>query len=109
MSEIRDALARHLLTGRHRALLVFKESRYTLDSSNPVVNLSAQTLGALRISYDGQHFGLSNVSGYVSVNNMRVADGDTIAGSCVIILGRPDKGIQRVLITFDVAHPEVTL
>jgi eukaryotic-like serine/threonine-protein kinase len=66
MSEIRDALARHLLTDRHRALLVFKESRYILDSSNPVVNLSAETLGAVRISYHGQRFSLSNVSGYVS-------------------------------------------
>ena len=109
MSEIRDAFARHLLIDRHRALLVFQGTPYTLDSTNRTVNFSAQGLGGLRIRYDGKRFVLSNVSGYVSVNNMKVADGQTIIGSCVIILGGPDKGMGRVFITLDVAHPEVTL
>jgi serine/threonine-protein kinase len=109
MAEIRDALARQLLTDRHRALLVSGGESYILDSSNRVVNLSAQGLGALRISYDGQRFVVSNVSGHVSVNNMMVVDDNTIAGSCVIILDHFERGMRRVFITFDVAHPEVTL
>ena len=109
MAKIRDALAKHLLKDRHRALLVSEGQRYVLDSSNRVVRLGAQGLGGLRIRYDGQRFITNEISGYVSVNNMRITDDHEIVGSCVIILGSPDKGMRRVSITFDVAHPEVTL
>jgi serine/threonine-protein kinase len=109
MSEIRDTLASHLLKDQHRALLVFQGKPYHLDASNRVVDLSAPTLGTLRITYDGHRFVVSNVSGDVSINNMTISNGHVISGSCVIILGAPAKGAGRIFITLDVAHPEVTL
>jgi len=108
MSHVRDVIAKYLLTDRHRAQLVVKNGLHTLSSANRIVNIAAgQDRGSCRIAYDGNSFVLSKVAGYVSMNNVIVADGMMLVNSCVLCFGSPDLGGQRLFIPIDVSHPEV--
>jgi serine/threonine-protein kinase len=110
MSEVRDTLARHILNGRHQAILVYNNRPSRLDNDNRVVVLNFAGVGKADVVYDGLKFFLENVEGEVVVNNIDVGDGYVIPGSCVVALGRyPRKAIERRFITFDVSHPEIVL
>lgn len=108
MSHVRDVIAKYLLTDTHRAQLVVNNTLHTLSSASRVVNITAgQSRGSCRITYDGNSFVLSNVGGYVSMNNMPVKDGMMLVDSCVLCFGSPDLGSGRLSIPIDVSHPEV--
>ena len=109
MGEIARLLGLHLLRDRHRALLVSRGRTYVLDHANRIVQLSVKDQGALTITYDGVRFVVSDVSGAVAINNLPTSNGDLLPGSCVIVLGTPDLGVRRTMITVDVSHPEVAL
>lgn len=97
----------HLARDQHRALLLSRGKPYFLDKNNRVVTISVAGQGSLKITYDGLRFVLSDVTGSVAVNNMALKDGDSLPGSCVIVLGSPAQGTGRTMITVDVSHPEV--
>lgn len=109
MSTVRDLLAKHILYGRHRALVVFKGQPSYLNSEADSVNLSLLPLGQVKIGYDGLDFKVVELTPDVFINNKRVALGDLLPGSCVVTLGGPEHGHRRRHITFDLSHPEFVL
>lgn len=109
MSIVRDLLAKHILYGRHRALVVFKGQPSYLNSDSDSVNLSLLPLGQVRIGYDGLDFKVVELTPHVFINNKRVAVGDVLPGSCVVTLGAPEHKNRRRHITFDISHPEFVL
>jgi serine/threonine-protein kinase len=107
MSEVARLVGRHLLRDQHRALLVSRTNIYELHKDQRVVRLSVNGQGSLTIRYDGLRFITSDVSGDVAVNNIAIANGKALPGSCVIVLGSTLLGPRRTMITVDVSHPEV--
>jgi serine/threonine-protein kinase len=59
--------------------------------------------------YDGLRFKVQSVTGAVTINNQNIVVGYVLPGSCVIVIGPPDKLAARKFITVDVSHPEVDL
>jgi serine/threonine protein kinase len=108
MRAVADLLATHLLRGRHRALVILGGATHFISSENRVAVISASG-ASLRIRYDGFRFRVSEISGYVAINNQPISDGYEIRGSCVIVLGSPSVERQRTSVPMDIAHPEVTL
>jgi serine/threonine-protein kinase len=106
MHQVKKLLSRHLLSGQHRALVVFSGNAAYLDATNRSVNLKLEGMGQIEILYDDLDFRIQSVSGDVYVNNRQVAAGDTLPGACVVALGR---GRHRQYITFDLSHPEFVL
>jgi serine/threonine-protein kinase len=109
MEEVTATIGAHLLHNRHRALIIEGARVHKLDASSPVVTLNSGALGSLRLTYDGLEFRASEVTGAVYVNNVQIADGHKLPGSCVITLGAPPLLNSRVNFTVDVSHPEVSL
>jgi serine/threonine-protein kinase len=107
MASVTELIGRFLLHNRHRALLVSGANTHVLDVANPTAQLSVQGYGALKISYDGFQFVVSNVSGDVAINNIPTTNGFALPGSCVIVLG--SQVGRRTFVTVDVSHPEVSL
>ena len=110
MRDVRDTLARHILHGRHQALLVFNGKSSILNRENRVVKLNYPNVGSAQIGYDGLRFVVQEVGGEVMINNQEVAPGYAIPGSCVVALGGAHRrGNDRKFITFDLSHPEIVL
>jgi serine/threonine-protein kinase len=109
MSDVAALIGRHLLRDKHRALLVYGKTSHSLHSGNRKVVLSVANQGAITINYDGLSFVITAVSGSVAINNMTAVVGNSIPGSCVIVLGSGANGASRTSITVDVSHPEVAL
>lgn len=110
MQTVRDALARHLLFDKHRALVVHQQQASTLSAENREVNLAFGDIGKISVCYDGLSFVVNSLSGEVFINNSPVATGAILPGACVVSLGashRPSSG--RRFITFDISHPEIVL
>lgn len=109
MSDIRDALGRHLLSGRHRALMVADDSVYEFRKVGQTVDLEIKSAGKIAIRYDGLRFETVSVRGDVTVNDAAIKKGYVFEGSNLITIGGKKKESQRTYITFDVSHPEVVL
>lgn len=110
MRDVRDALARHILYGRHRALVVYQGKASVLDANNHSVGLNYGEIGKISIKYDGLAFVVDSVSGEVQINNQIVTAGSRLPGACVVALGGPHRrGNERRYITFDISHPEIVL
>ncbi|WKL16794.1 serine/threonine-protein kinase [Comamonas testosteroni] len=110
MREVRDALARHILFDKHRALVVYQGQASALSATNRSVRLAFSTIGSIEIQYNGLAFVVASVSGEVQINNRPVSAGTSLPGACVIALGGPQrKAIERRFITFDISHPEIVL
>lgn len=110
MMDIKDALARHILFDKHRALVVHQSHASVLSAANRSVNLAFGTIGALSIRYDGLAFIVDSVSGEVAINNQAVAKGSILPGACVVALGAAHRRAnERRFITFDISHPEIVL
>lgn len=109
MSEVRDLLARRLLSGKHQALVVYDGKSTYLNAQRPTVNLKVDGVGQASIKYDGLDFTVPSAEGEVFVNNQALAAGASLPGSCVIAFGAPERGGDRRYITVDVSHPEVVL
>ena len=110
MSNVRNVIAKYLLTDTHKAQLVVSGKLYTLSSASRVVNISGgDERGGCTITYNGNSFLFSNVVGYVSMNNMRVSNGASLVDSCVLCFGDPSMGSTRLFIPIDVSHPEVNV
>ena len=110
MVAVRDALARYLLRDRHRALLVYSEKSFRLDSENRLVKLTFANVGEIHIKYDGFSFVVDDVAGEVEINNKIVPVGMSMPGASVISLGNAQRRAnERKFITFDISHPEIVL
>lgn len=110
MKNVRDALARHILFDKHRALVVHQARASVLSATNRTVNLAFGTIGALSIRYDGLSFVVDSVSGEVAINNQPVVAGASLPGACVVALGAAHRRAnERRFITFDISHPEIVL
>lgn len=110
MKNVRDALARHILFDKHRALVVHQARASVLSATNRTVNLAFGTIGALSIRYDGLSFQVDSVSGEVAINNQPVMAGASLPGACVVALGAAHRRAnERRFITFDISHPEIVL
>ena len=105
MAEVEETIRRHLLRGRHRALLVLGPKTHEINTTSPQATVTVGTLGSMGIVYDGICFTISSFSGQVSVNNKAVVVGDGLPACCVITFG---TGTIRKFVTFDVSNPEVT-
>ena len=110
MGVVRDALARHILFNRHRALVVYQGKASILDTNNTYVSLSYGDIGKIAIRYDGLAFVVDSVSGEVLINNLAVVAGSILPGACVVALGGLHRrNNERRFITFDISHPEIVL
>ncbi|GKT23043.1 serine/threonine-protein kinase [Acidovorax sp. SUPP3334] len=110
MRAIRDALARHILFDKHRALLVHNSRASVLNAANRSVKLAFGTIGSIEIQYDGLSFIAANVLNEVQINNQPVIAGSVLPGACVIALGAAHRrSNERRFITFDISHPEIVL
>lgn len=109
MSDIRDAIARHLLFGKHKALVVSGSEAYSFNKVGQNINIGASGMGKIQINYDGLVFQIGKVSGDVFVNNKQAKAGQVFPGSCVITIGTRTLDASRKFVTFDISHPEVVL
>lgn len=104
MAEVAHILGRDLLRNKHRARIVNGNTVLELHAGNRAVNIKSN-VGSVRITYDGIRFSVSQVTGDVYVNNVRVAAGFTMLSACVITIGA--TGQSRAFVTFDVSNPEI--
>jgi serine/threonine-protein kinase len=109
MATLRVMIERHLVQGRHRALLVHNSRTHVCDVSKPSVTLSKPNVGSVVVTYDGFRFAVTTATGDVYVNNAKVSVGSEIPASCVITLGSPSLESARSFITMDISQPEVVL
>lgn len=109
MQDVRDVLARHLLAGKHQALVAYADAPSYLNSSKPSVNLKVDGIGQVSIHYNGLEFVVQSMTGEIFINNQQLAAGVPLPGSCVIAFGAPERGSARRYVTVDVSHPEVVL
>jgi serine/threonine-protein kinase len=110
MSAVRDALARHLLFGKHQALVVFNGQATYLNSVKRNIVLNLPSVGRIEISYDGLNFCVTAAMGEVFINNSSVSTGQLLPGCCVVALGSQARhNSERAFITFDLSHPEIVL
>ena len=110
MRDVRDALARHILFDKHRALVVYQGKASVLSKDNRSVKLAFGTIGAATIRYDGLSFIVDSVSGEVQINNRSAVVGSSLPGACVVALGAAHRRAnERRFITFDISHPEIVL
>jgi serine/threonine-protein kinase len=109
MKNIREILESELLFGKHKATIIFDRKAYVLETINKAVKISRGINDSLKITYNGHDFIMTDVLGYISVNNIKVSDGDELKGSSIIVLGNPELGPRRKFVTFDISYPEVVL
>jgi eukaryotic-like serine/threonine-protein kinase len=109
MLDITNLLGNYLLKDKHHALLVYAREAYNLSRARRLVKLDVQNYGSLHVRYDGLNFLIDFVNGAVFVNNQAVQQGQFLPKDCVITLGDPSRGANRIFITFDVSNPEVVL
>lgn len=109
MATVRDKLAQHLLRDRHQALAVHNGKPFVINAGNRAVGFDYPRVGRIEIAYDGLKFSVHLASGEVYINNIPANPGEEIPGSCVVALGKADRGKDREYITFDVSNPEVVL
>lgn len=109
MHHVRSILEKHLLFGRHRALVVNGAKASYLDCNNRSVGLKYGDHGSIRIEYDGFSFSVTKASGSVFLNNKPAQVGDFLPGACVLTLGAPEMKANREYVTFDLSNPGIVL
>lgn len=109
MQEVTDAIGRHLLYGRHRAILINGPAVYEFTKIGQVVTIGNTKVGSLKIRYNGFGYVAESVLDEVYVNASLIYDGFLFPGSCVISIGAPYRGFDRAFVTLDISQPEVVL
>lgn len=109
MVEISKSFKRHIVEGQHRATLVVGANVYALDSNNRSVTITAGNVDRCTVKYDGKLFSITASSGDVYVNNASFAVPKNLEGSCLITLGPPSAGFNRVHVPVDVSYPEAMI
>ncbi len=109
MTIVRDVIAKHLLYGKHRALVVNGAVASFLDKDRRSVTLNFGAVASIKIDYDGFFFVITSVSGDVFINNGRAVVGQALPGACVLTMGGPELGNRRAYVTFDLSNPGIVL
>lgn len=109
MREVRTLIEAHLVAGQHRALLTWTGGTYTCDGTRRSVIVQKDPHGKVTINYDGLGFFVYAVQGAVYLNNATAAVGMRIPESCVLTIGLPSAGTQRLFVTVDISRPEVVV
>ena len=109
MCNVRDALAKHLLFNRHKALVVHDGKPSYLNSINRSVGLNRTSIGQIKIIYNGLDFRITECDGEIFINNQEAKVDSILPSACVIAFGSPDRKQDRIYVTFDVSHPEIVL
>lgn len=104
ISEVETALRRHLLKGRHRALIVLGAKTHEINMASPTATVRYKVVNSIGIIYNGVTFNVASIAGTVGVNNRNLKIGDEFPDCCVIAFGQ--KG-DRSFATFDISNPEV--
>lgn len=108
-AQVRDFLGAHLLRDKHRAMLVANGDLHELHAGQKSVLVSLKNLGSFKIAYNGLSFSITEATDNVYVNNVSVTAPYRLPGACVVTVGIPELGMNRVHVTVDVSHPEVVL
>ena len=107
MLDLRLALERHILYGKHRAHIAYGGDSRILSTVGESATLrSGQDV--ITIIYNGLTFAIASVQGNVYVNNVRAVVGQPLPGSCVVTLGY-GTGWSRVFVPIDMSHPGVVI
>jgi serine/threonine-protein kinase len=106
--EIREALEKYLLYGKHRATFSYNGRSVNLDTPGKTLKLGVGS-DIVVIAYNGLSFTINSVNGDVYLNNTVVVPGMDVPGSCVFTLGAPPLGPRRIFVPMDLSHPEVIL
>ncbi|OBV41603.1 serine/threonine-protein kinase [Janthinobacterium psychrotolerans] len=101
---IETTIRKHLLKGRHRALLTLGSSTHEINAKSRSATVTSGTRGSIGIKYDGLIFTVTSSSGSVTINNAPFSLGDELPACCVITFGNQNP---RSFVTFDVSNPEV--
>ncbi|ELQ16379.1 protein kinase [Pseudomonas fluorescens BRIP34879] len=101
---IEKTFRKHLLQGKHRALLVAAGKTYELHENSLNANITIGTSGSIGINYNGTQFLVTSKSGNVTINNKPFDIGAELPSCCVITFIGANS---RHFITFDVSNPEV--
>lgn len=109
ISEVKLVLEKHLLSEKHRALVVNGPKAYYLDHENRSVSLTYGKHGAISVRYDGFSFVVVGAEGSVFLNNSPAQVGDNLPGACVLTIGPPELGSKRAYVTFDISNPGIVL
>ncbi|WP_237058460.1 serine/threonine-protein kinase [Microbulbifer sediminum] len=110
MADVHRLLSKYLLRDRHQAIATHKGKYHNLNSGNRLISLALNTVGSLKIEYNGLGFYVKDRQGEAYINNREPDVGEEIPGSCVVSLGSASrKYYERAFITFDVSNPEVVL
>lgn len=104
IATIENTIRKHLLRGRHRALLTLGNSTHEINAKSRSATVSSGTKGSIGIEYDGLIFTVTSVSGSVTINNAPCPIGSELPACCVITFGNRNP---RSFVTFDVSNPEV--
>lgn len=105
--EIKEALGKQLLFGKHRMLLTHGTTHHLVDVNKKQVKLSVGS-DTVTIEYTGLDFVVTALSGHVRHNNKLISVGYILLGASVIVLGDPSDR-HRTSITADISHPEVMI
>lgn len=107
---ISSVLAKHLSRNKHRGLFVQDSQKvFELSAKQPSISLGIDTLGKLKVKYDGLRFSIAEVAGSISINNVPAESGHVLHEACVIGFGDASLGAARQWVTFFSSHPEVVL
>ena len=104
MAEVERTLARQLLKGKHRALVVLNGKTHELNRKNRRIALKAGDATRLVIDYNLFEFKVTEAVGNVFLNNEPARAGSFVPGCCVITFG---TGERRQFVTFDTSNPEI--
>lgn len=108
MKSVRDMLERHLLYGKHRAVVVYSGQTHELSVPGKGIVLKSAN-DQITIKYDGLRFSVDSLAGDVYLNNTQTYIGCLLPDSCVITLGHPALRWGRTFAPFNVSHPGVVL
>jgi serine/threonine protein kinase len=108
MAEVRDALQRRLLYGKHVLTLSAGGGKTVLNTPARGVTVKAGS-ATLLIRYTGLQFVIEQLQGEVFINNAPAAVGQSIPGSCVITVNTSPFGYNRTFISANVSNPGVVL
>lgn len=107
-NDLRESFSAELLKGKHRAQITLRNQKHFIDKIGQGVKLSSGS-DSVVVMYNGFNFTAVQCAGDVFLNNAILNDEDILPNSCVITLGRPELGAQRLFVPIDMSHPEVTL
>ncbi|BBF87269.1 serine/threonine protein kinase [Aquitalea magnusonii] len=104
ISSVEEILRKHLLAGKHRALLVSKNGTNELNAMHRIATVKYGSGCSISIEYNDFIFVVKHILGVVSINNIYAKVGDALPGCCVLTLHDSKK---RMFVTFDISNPEV--